>query len=290
MMAKLRKIWDDIWFRPASRIGFTATRVIVACFALWILASRPDLPSATAWPLEFWMPLPRMLLFRFGYFGLHPGIEWVLYGLLWLSLVAVIAGFHTRVTAFAAGLLLYHFAPLESILTIDDFTTMGGLTVPTIAMFAIGAAEPADRPAESTDYRWPVVLTQLLVALSFLLSGITKLTYVGWRWYTPSNIAQAALTYWSLSGRPAALWIATHSYAAWLVALGSAALDSLFVVAVFWRPARWIVVPLAIVAAVVRSAAFGTHWLALPLLLLFVDWEFVFARVPFAVRQPAHSG
>jgi hypothetical protein len=269
MIGMLRRRWDDFWFRPGSSASFIALRVIVAAHSLWILTARPDLPAVVAWPVAFWRPIPASLFLRFGYFGFHPEVEWILFGLLMLVLIAVLFGFAIRVTAFAAGLLLYHFAPLDSLLASGDFISMSGLTVPTVAMFGIWAAD---------EYRWPVVLSRLLLALSFFLSGITKLTYVGLSWYGASNIRQAALTAWSLSGRPVAFWIATHTWAAWAIGIGSASLDALFLVAVFSRRVRWIVIPLALVALVVRSLAFGVHWLAAPLLLLFVDWDWLVGR------------
>jgi len=242
-----------------------AARIIVAADALWIVLSRPDLPSIARWPAVFWKTIPRTLLVRFGYFGLHPALEWILFALLILVLVAVMFGFALRFTAFAAGVLLYHFAPLASLLAAGDFIGMGGLTVPTFFMFALWAAEPGDR--------WPLKLAQLLLALSFLMSGITKVLYTSWRWYTGPNIRQLALTYWSLGSQPAALWLGTHETAAWIVALGSLALDALFVFAVVSKRMRWIVLPLAVAALIVRSVVFGLHWLAAPLVLLFiVDW------------------
>jgi hypothetical protein len=252
-------------------------RIIVASHALWIMASRPDLPSVVSWPDAFWAPIGRRLLLRFFYFGLHPLLERILYVALLIALVGVILGFGIRITALAAGFLLYHFAPLDALLASGDFVSMGGLTIPTIAMFLIWAVDRAEA-AESSDYRWPVVLCQLLLASSFLLSGIMKLSYVGLHWYTASNIGQAALTNWSLSGRPAALWVSSSTLAAWAIAIGSAVLDVLFVPAVFSSRIRWIALPLALVATLVRKAVFGVFWLAAPLLLLFIDWDAVFRR------------
>jgi hypothetical protein len=243
-----------------------AARIIVAVYSLAILLLHPTLPSLAGWPAVFWKPIPRTLLLRFGYFRLNETLEWILFGMLLLAIVAVMFGVLLRFTAFAAGLLLYHFAPLGAMLAAGDWIGMGGLTVPTIFMFALWAADENDC--------WPVTLAQLFIALSFLLSGMSKMLYTSWRWYTGPNIRQLALAYWSLSPRPAALWLATHEWAAWCVALGSAALDLLFIFAVFYKPARWVVIPLAIAALIVRSAVFGLHWLAAPLLLLFiVDWR-----------------
>ena len=237
-------------------------RIIVAAYSLWILLAHPTLPSVAGWPAVFWKPVPRTLLFRFGYFRMSEPLEWILFAALLIALVAVMFGVALRFTAFAAGLLLYHFAPLDAMLSAGDFIGMGGLTVPVIFMFALWAADENDC--------WPITLAQLFIALSFLTSGITKILYTSWRWYTGPNIRQIALTYWSLSPRPAALWLAQHDWAAWCVAIGSAALDALFIVAVFYRPSRWVVLPLALVALVVRSLVFGLNWLAAPLLLLFI--------------------
>ena len=239
-----------------------AARIIVALYSLWILLSHPRLPSVAGWPAVFWKAVPHTLLLRFAYFRLNEALEWILFAALLLVLVAVLFGLALRYSAFAAGLLLYHVAPLDALLSSGDLVGLGGLTVPTFFFFALWAADFRDR--------WPLMLAQFLLGASFFFSGVTKLTYVGWRWYTPSNIAQTALTSWSLSGRPAALWIASHASACWAIAIGSALLDAFFVVAFASRPIRWVVVPLAVVATVVRSLAFGVHWLAAPLLLLFI--------------------
>lgn len=203
-------------------------------------------------------------------------MEWILYGVLFLLLIAVLVGFQIRVSALAAGLLVYHFAPLDSLLAIGDFISMSGLTIPTLMLFIIWAVDAT--ASESPDYRWPVRLAQLLLAFGFFLSGVMKLRYVGWSWYTGANVRQLALATWSLSARPAAIWLATHSAAAWVVAIGSALLDSLVIAAVFWRPLRWIVLVMAVVALPVRSIVFGYHGLAGPLLLVFVDWDLVRSR------------
>jgi hypothetical protein len=253
-----------------------ATRVIIAGHSLWILASRPDLPSVVTWPPEFWNPLPRNLLIRFGYFGLYPTMEWILYGTLVLLLLAVLLGFQLRITAFTAGLLLYHFAPLDSLLASGDFVSMSGLTIPTLMLFLIWTVDAA--AVASPDYRWPVVIGQFLLGISFFFSGVIKLRNVGWDWYTGENIRQLALATWSLSGRPAALWLATHLSVSWLVAIGSALLDSLFIVAVFSSRLRWFILPLALIALPLRSAIFGYHWLAAPMLLLFLDWDYICSR------------
>lgn len=281
MIETIERWWNEIWFRPASRTSFVEMRIIVAAQALWIVASRWQLPTVVGWSPDLWRFVPRRLLYRFGYFVLNPAVEWMLYALLVLSILCVLFGLWIRSTAFVGGVLLFHFAPLQSLLASGDFISMTGLTVSTLAMFVIWAAEGSE------EYRWPVVFAQLFLSISFLLSGVMKLRYVGLRWYTGSNLSQIALTSWSLSDRPAALWIANHPMVSWMVALGSATLDGLFVFAVFSRPLRWIVVPLAIVAAAVRSAAFGYHWLAMPLLLLFVDWDRVVARLRRGPVAPA---
>ena len=42
--------WNEFWFRPTTRSPLIATRFILALQALWIVASRPDLPLLAGWP------------------------------------------------------------------------------------------------------------------------------------------------------------------------------------------------------------------------------------------------
>ncbi len=264
---------DDFFFRPTAAAPLVAARVIVSGVALWILLSRPQLPSAVAWPHEFWSGLPKLLLVRFGYFGQKAVEEWILYVVLCILLVAVMFGTQLRFTAFAAGLLLYHFAPLDEMFIQAEFAGVGGLTLPTIGMFILAATDTPKRDAESSGHRWPVAMLQLILALSVLLPGIAKLRYSGISWYTGANLQRIALTMSWLGDRPLARLIEGNLALAWAIAIGSAILDFGFVMVLVSRRARLFFVPLSIIGLIVRSAAFGCHWLAAPMLLLFADWE-----------------
>jgi hypothetical protein len=266
-------------FAEEDRIALVAARIIVAAQALWILLSRPDLPSLTGWPREFWSPLGRPLLLRFGYFVLQPAGEWIAFVALLLLLVCVAAGVRTRDTALCAGLLLYHFAPLDDILIYADLSGLNGLTVPVFALFIIAAADWRSSSPKSSEYRWPVVLIQLLFALSILLAGVSKMLHSGPQWYTADSIRSFAAASWAFAQRPYALKIATGSRLPLAIAAGSAILDFSFVFMLFSRPLRWFVIPLALAGLLVRSSAFGLHWLAAPLLLLFVNWSWLRDRV-----------
>jgi hypothetical protein len=262
-------------FRPEHRSSMIATRVIVAGTALWIVLSRPDLPSVVDWPSEFWGPLNRLVLLRFGYFGFGSATEWFLYVALILLLVAVMFGVGTRVTALLAGILLYHFAPLEELLIYADLTGLSGLTAPTFGLLILSAANPPAQEETSPEYRWPVVLIQFIFAISILLAGVSKLTNSGPAWYTSSSIQAFAAAMWSFAQRPFAFRIATSAILPALIAAGSAILDYAFIFMVFSRRVRYFVIPLALAGLGVRSAAFGCHWLAAPLLLLFIDWKWI---------------
>src|SRR5687768_1017080 len=90
-----------------------ATRMIVAAHAVWIVMSRPYLPRLFEWPDEFWAgslanaPIRYVWLFT-------PGIERILYGLLFVTLLLALAGVGTRWSCLVSAVLLYHFAPLEN--------------------------------------------------------------------------------------------------------------------------------------------------------------------------------
>src|SRR5262245_63081429 len=109
------RAWDRFWFQPASPTGLTVARALVAANTLWILLSRRDLPDIVSWPPEFWASVDRFTKLRFMVGVLPLEAERALYVLLYIALVAALVGVRARIACLVAGLLLYHFAPLEEI-------------------------------------------------------------------------------------------------------------------------------------------------------------------------------
>ena len=110
-----RSAWSRFWYRPGSARNLAAARILLSATALWVVLSRADLPSILAFPDEFWLAVSTERRLRFlMVFGLAG--ERVLYAGLHVALLGALLGVLPRASCFASGLLLYHFAPFETIL------------------------------------------------------------------------------------------------------------------------------------------------------------------------------
>jgi hypothetical protein len=199
-----------------------------------------------------------------------------------IALLLVIAGRLVRPAAIVSGLLLYHFAPFE-----DIFTSLGGpffrgFTVPLLGLLIVGfAACPRRGDPPSTEYCWPVKLTQMIYAFTYLLSGISKMRLVGLPWATGANFEALVIgMVFPDVSPPWASWFIGHPALCWAGALTGMAMDFGFIAAVFSRRAARIIVPLTLVAHIVIAGAMNVIFLNTPLLLLFVNWGWVFGRAP----------
>ena len=194
-----------------------------------------------------------------------------------------------------------HLAPLETLFYTPS-PWAKGLTLPVLGLITLALApcgdalalRPERRPdREPWEYGWALRLAQLFVAQPYLFSGWAKLMHAGWAWAGAENIRAWLL----LSNqddqlvvfRSAGLWIADRP--ALCLAMGAAALafDLLFVASVFWRRARWVLVPAAFAfhAGVLLTQNYA--FLSAPLLLVYVDWDAIRTRSsrlrPLAARS-----
>lgn len=273
-MSAAARLWERVWFRPAHPLCLTATRMILALQALWILLSRPDLPDLARWPAEFLVLAGRALPARFGIVGLPVGVEQALFVVLHAALVAALAGLRPRVTCLLSGLLLYHFAPFEEVVTGLPHTAFGGLTVPTLGLLVLSFAEsPPWRGAPSADYRWPFALVQLLFAFGYFFPTLAKLRFSGPGWFTADNIRYYALGNFAVTGAPLAPWVAQRPLVCRLIALGTLALEGLSPLVVFSRAFAMAFVPAALVFHIGIVLVIGYFFPSLPLLLLLLDWD-----------------
>jgi hypothetical protein len=297
---RLRVVWERLWFEPASPLGPIAVRTILAGHALWLLLSRPDLPEVPGWPAEFWRGVDPLMPLRFG-IGLFPvAVERVLFAALHGTLVAALLGVAPRLACGLSGALLYHFAPMEEILVGLLYTSFGGLTLATLGLFVLAFA-PAPRAggAPSPEHRWPLSMIRMLLALNYFLPGLLKLRYAGLGWFTAENVRGWILLNYPVTGAPWALALAGSTAACWAVALGTLALELGFPLVLVSRRAARVLVPLALAfhAGIVWSL--GYAFPALPLLLVYVDWDAVAGlarrwlsggRVAPASGPPARAG
>lgn len=280
----MKRYVDNVLFAPASRTSLVATRAIVALWTLWLVLSRPMLWAVAGWPRIMFPLNHRAFLVRFGLLVIPARIEHALYLALPLLLLGVAFGVATRYTAIAASLLLYHFQAFEEVFSGLLSNGVAGWGLPTIALIGLAFAE-YDDGAESAEYRWPVVLVQSLVALQYVLGGLAKVRFTGIHWYRGENIL---LTMKEMATLTDARWAdaAASSLAiAWVITIATAALEYLFPLAIVSRRARWVLIPAAAIAAFLRARIYGFVTVTAPLLLVFVNWDWVLEHVTLPRTQ-----
>lgn len=283
----MKSFFERLLYAPASRRSLVAARVIMGAYSLWLVLSRPTLWAVTEWPRAiFPLDHPTFLL-RFGLLLLPARVEHVLYLLLLPLLVAVMAGWRIRVTALASSLLLYHFAPMEEVVIGLIANGNAGFTLPVLGLVVLAFARYDDGP-ESPEYRWPVVTLQSLLALQYIFGGLLKVRYTGIGWYTGHNVSKTVAEMVTLTGAPWGDVVASSPTLSWLLMIATLLLELLFPLAVVSRRARWILIPAAAVAAFLRPRIYGFYTLTAPLLLLFVNWDWV-ARAITSRRAPTRD-
>ena len=113
--SSMRAGWHRFWFTDASATNLAALRILVAVHALWILLSR-DYAGLSHLPAVFRSAIPPMMRARFllfeGYASLDTALQWIAIAALLCAIVGVLP----RLACFVAGILLYHLAPLESVI------------------------------------------------------------------------------------------------------------------------------------------------------------------------------
>jgi hypothetical protein len=280
---RLREAWDAAWLAPEPPVNLAAARIVLALQALWILLSR-DLPALSALPPEFWAAVPDSARYRYLLWEGHPGVERVVQAAAVVALTGAVLGVASRACCGAAGLLLYHLAPLETLFYTPS-PWAKGLTLSTLGLLTMALAPCGDALAlradrarrEPWEYGWALRLTRLFVALPYLFSGWAKLRYAGWGWAGADNIRAWLL----LSNqddqlavfREPGLWIADRAALALAMGVAALAFDLLFVAAVFSRRWRRVMVPAAVLFHAGVLVTQNYAFLSAPLLLVFVDWD-----------------
>ena len=281
--ARARAVWDRFWFAPETARNLAAARIVLAAQALWILLSR-DIPALSALPAAFWAEVPASARWRFLIFEGHPGLESALQALALVALVGAALGVAARTCCLLAALLLYHLAPLET-LFFTPSPWAKGLTLPVLGLLTLSLSPCADalrvgggRAARSSgpDHGWPLRLVQLFVCQPYLFSGIAKLKWAGLAWASPENM-RAWLLLANLDDqlavfRAPGLWLADRPLLCLAMGLGALALDLGFILVLFSRRARRVLVPAAVLFHAAILVTQNYAFLSAPLLLVFVDW------------------
>ena len=282
MIGSLRAAWDRHWFEPEPALHLAVARILAAAVALWVVLSR-DLAGVSGLAAEFWAGVATSTRWRFLLFPGHESLERALTAIAVLLLVGALVGIRPRTCAFGAALLLYHLAPLESIVwTASPYGR--GLTLPTLTLLLCGIAPSGDalvRGAPSVRpswiYGWPLRLIQFWLVSVYFFSGVAKLRASGLAWVAGGN-----LTHWLRLATQNELvavhqtlgsWLAGNPMAAAAIGTGTLLFEFGSVVALASRRARPWFAALAIAFHAGIYFAMNISLNSWPLLLLFVDWQ-----------------
>lgn len=290
---RVQQWWSDVWFRPAGPLGLIAVRFIVALNALWIVLSRPDLPKLVGWPDPFFVRVDRLLATRYFFFRPPVLVEVVLWLALHVFLVMAMLGVAHRFSCIAAGVLLYHFAPFENILWHTMGPYFSGLTLPILALLILGFAQNARWSSQpSSEYRWPVMLIQVIFTFNYFSAAVSKVHSVGGlKWATAENIRGMALTSLTFETKPPlAQWVADRPLACLAIAMITMVTEICFIIVPFSRIAANILVPLAIVGHLGIVFVLGIVFLNLPCLLIYLDWDELERRLRNRYASRSRSG
>ncbi|HET9316748.1 MAG TPA: HTTM domain-containing protein [Vicinamibacteria bacterium] len=277
----LRAAWDSLWFAPGDARTLALVRVVVSAQALWVLLSR-DLPALSGLPAPFWRGVSGPARARFLIAEGHPRWETLAALVAGVALLAVMLGLWTRVSALLAGLLLYHLAPLETlILTPSPYVKGFTIAVPALVVLSVApcanawSLRPPRRQAEAWEYHWPVQLVRLLVAQVYLFSGWAKLVRVGLDWAAADNV-RAWLHFFNQRDQLVVFnslgpWLAERPVLCLLAGAFTMGLELSFVAALVWRVGRRVLPAAAAAWHVGILFAMNIAFPYVPLLLVFVD-------------------
>jgi hypothetical protein len=278
--------WNRFWYGLGSPTNLAAARIVFGFTSLWVLVSR-NFAGMSGLPSEFWSAVPASASWRYLDFGGHPALE---RGLEWaagIALVCAIAGVLPRISCFIAGMLLYHLAPLETIIwTPNPYAR--GLTISVLALLTLAFSPSGDRwalkfahsrgqAAERRIYTWPIRLIQLFVAQIYFFSGFAKISHSGWRWASASNL-RSWLLYFSEEDQVRVFhtvgpWLAERPQLCQIIAVGTLIFELGFITVLFSKTARRLLVPLAAVFHLGILLSMNLAFLNVPQLLVFVDWD-----------------
>jgi predicted DCC family thiol-disulfide oxidoreductase YuxK len=227
-----------------------------------------------------------------------------------ISLALAAAGLFTRpstLVAFAGGLYLlglphsfgqtYHFDALVVFILLILAAARSGdaCSVDALVRAVREPASHADPPPPSGDYRWPVRLTWVMMALIFFAAGASKLRHSGWEWIASDTMA-IVLTraYYHVSDAdpivPFGLWLAASPTLSRALAAATIAIEVGVPLALVSSTARAVLVPSAALMLlgirVLMGPTFGVFLLCN---LFWVPWERLgrLLRVALRLRRRA---
>jgi hypothetical protein len=195
--------------------------------------------------------------------------------LLHILLVGAMFGIAQRATCILSGLLLIHFAPLESILWAPN-PYLRGLTIPALGLLVFGFA------GARNSRRWPLLLTQIFFAQIYFFAGYAKIFTSGFGWIDAANIRRYLVLLTQFLGfdrHSLSYAFAGHPVICALIAWAAVVFDLVFPIVIFKPATRWFMLPLAILFHIGNAVLFHVVFQEATLLLLFINWQPLADRV-----------
>ncbi len=307
--AKLEAIWNRTFFSPGDARDLGIVRVLLATMVLALsFIYQSDFPLFGQMRPWVWDPLP---LFR----GTPAGLpsEPVLWVVLWvwrIALALTALGLWTRISSLvmvAGGFLVlglpenlgkvsHSYGLIMLCMVILAFSHAGDAwSLDRLFQIARNARGPfvRDPPAIGPEYRWPLLLMQLMATLVLWSAGVAKLRSPGpVRWIMTDNLRNTMVRHFYTHHPPIqlGLWLAQWPVVGRVLAASTLLLELSTPLLVFLR-GRWRALMLAAVAGMMLGfgLVLGVLFLhfVLALCILFVPWRAVGAWI--AARVPVHS-
>jgi hypothetical protein len=274
--ADVREAWSRFWFCDDAPLNLAIARVLLAASALWVVLSRPRLPSLIGFPV-LWETVPVARRIRFLLIE-NAGVEHALWVLLHIVLMLALFGIASRWSCLASAVLLYHFAPMETMFR-NGNPYLRGFTLPVIGFVILAASASAGRlrasPPAGWQHRWPLALMQCVIASLYVFAAYSKVVTSGFAWVQPVNIHNYLLAIGQMDGSttPLSLAIARHPLLCGVTAVGGILLECAVPAALFSRRAALMLVPVLVLFHIANGVLFDIMFQNLPLVLILVDWQ-----------------
>jgi hypothetical protein len=283
--APLLDRWNRFWFAPAPA---TALGVCRLAFFVGLLLHQ--------WPfvLHRWVGIPAiyrrpMWTFRILHLPFLSENAVIALQVAWAIAMALAAiGLFTRVATCVAFLLGFYLLSLA-----NNFGKIGHgdqalvLTMLILALARCGDAVSIDAllsrrrgraaPGDSGEYRWPIRMVWLLMALVFCAAGASKLVRNGLAWITTDHLALTLIQAHYHGVRPTVklgLYLAQFALLCKLMAAGVVAMELAFPLALLSRRLRVPIVVATLLMQIGIGLLMGVWFRQFLLLYLFwVPWE-----------------
>jgi hypothetical protein len=255
VMQRATDWWLTLWFAPSSATNLGVSRALFFTGVLAVHFSE----DYSAWGNvsdAFWLPMPLFTALHLK--AASPLILSLLETVWRLALALSAVGLFSRVSMMVAFVLSTYLLGLPH--NFGQTYHFDALLVIAIGILACSRAGDAwsvdallkggDAPAPSGEYTWPIRMVWVAMALVFFAAGLAKLRYGGLEWVTSDNmtILLRRAAYHVSDADPistAGLWIADRPWLSRGLAGASLAVELGFVLAVFSRTARFVMVPAA---------------------------------------------